>query len=211
MVPSLVNCAVKCAVKCAARVPRPCDELNECSSALLMKCIHREVETMRVITASRLDLGTDPVPYRRNRRAVNRAAQLVHHSSALDPCSAATRAIVWLAFSVGLIWVGVGVSALFSPGPMQPPTWSASVPGQLKLAGMPTVTSTIIDDRSAHIVLVDNGETDTYRVAITDPSAVRTFWRGSDLIVDTAGSVWRVDTEHDLLLRAPASYAWPQD
>ncbi len=164
-----------------------------------------------MITASRLELGTPPIPYQRNRRATNRAAQLVHRSSALDPRSSATRAIVWLAFSVGLIWVGVGIAALFSPGPMQPPTWSASVPGQLKLAGKPSVTASIVDSRSASIVLVDKGKTTTYRIAITDASSVRTFWRGSDLVVDTADAVWRVDTKHDLLLRASASYAWPED
>ncbi len=200
--------------------------LNEGSSALLMNRTRQHAETVKVMTASRLDLGPDrsgrralalrraraqQPPYPRNRRAVNRAAQLKHHSSALDSRSSATRAIVWLAFSVGLIWVGVGVTALFAPGTVQPPTWSASVPGQLKLAGRPAVTSSINNDRSASIVVADNGRSTTYRVAITDPASVRTFWRGSDLIVDTAGAVWRVDTKHDLVLRAPASYAWPQD
>jgi hypothetical protein len=196
--------------------------LNEGSSALLMNRARQHAETVKVMTASRLDLGPDgsgrgalvraqQQPYRRNRRAVNRAAQLKHHSSALDSGSSATRAIVWLAFSVGLIWVGVGVTALVAPGTVQPPTWSASVPGQLKLDGKPAVTSSINNDRSASIVVADKGTSTTYRVAITDPASVRTFWRGSDLIVDTAGAVWRVDTKHDLVLRAPASYGWPQD
>jgi hypothetical protein len=155
--------------------------------------------------------ATTAAPYRRNRRSVNRAAQLVHHSSALDPRSGATRAIVWLAFVVGLLWTGVGLSALFSPDTVQPPTWSASVPGQLKLEGKPSVTTSIISADTAEVIVADENESHSYRIDLAEVSSARMFWRGRDLVVDTSAAVWRVDTRHDLLLRAPESYGWPSD
>ena len=155
--------------------------------------------------------ATTTAPYRRNRRSVNRAAQLVHQSSALDPRSGTTRAIVWLAFAVGVLWTGVGLSALLSPDTVQPPTWSASVPGQLKLEGKPAVITSIISAGTAQVVVADGDESHSYRIDVDDAASVRTFWRGRDLVVDTSSAVWRVDIRHDLLLRAPDSYGWPTE
>ncbi len=134
-------------------------------------------------------------------------------ATAPDHKSGATRVIVWLAFIAIVIWTIAGLSWMFAPSPVAPPTWSAEVPGVLELNGLPSVTAKVLaDGRGASVRVTSEQRQQTFRVVSTNISAMRIFWRGKTLVIDAGeGVVWRVDPEHDLLLRAPDSYAWPQN
>jgi hypothetical protein len=189
-----------------------------------MKTPPYDVNTGRVIATPRLSFElpqssrrtsaarskTQPA-YRRNRRTVNRAAQHEHRSAALDPSTNSTRLLVWLTFAAAGLCIAAGITMLASPGEVAPPTWSASIPGSLKLDGKPVVDTELLDGGLAKIVISDEDDQQAYTVRVDDPASVRTFWRGSDLVVDTAEQVWRIDTRHELLLRAQPQYAWPTE
>jgi hypothetical protein len=144
-----------------------------------------------------------------SRRARSVEVRNVGTAGALDHKSGATRVIVWLGFLNVVIWSIVGLTWLFSPGPVPAQTWAASVPGVLEINGLPQVRAQRIDAQTASISVVTKPASKTYRVTTRDMADVRVFWRGQTLVVDAGdGPVWRIDWKHDLLLQAPDSYGW---
>jgi hypothetical protein len=138
----------------------------------------------------------------------------VRGNSLFDPLvhrGGSRRLIVWLAFGAALIWAVAGVSWLVAPDPVAAATWAAEVPGRLDLNGLPRVHTEVIDRQTAEVIVVSKQARQTFTVSTTDIASMRIFWRGKTLIIDAGGgSVWRVDPKRDLLLRAPASYGWPE-
>jgi uncharacterized membrane protein len=133
-------------------------------------------------------------------------------ATALDHKSRATRSIIWMAFFAVVIWVLVFLSWLLAPKPIAPVSWSTPVGGRLQVAGRPNVFVQATGAQTA-IVGVDaiGMSQQTYNIASNDLTKVRTFWRGTTLVVDTGTAVWRIDSKLKLLLRAPDAYGWPAD
>ncbi len=160
----------------------------------------------------RLAFNTEQVIVTAESSRLAKAGPRSRGATALDHKSGATRTIVWLAFVATVIWVAVFASWLFAPKPIAAVSWSTQVGGSLQVQGRPSVFLHAQGDRTAVIqVDADGQDQQSYRIAAADLAQVRTFWRGSTLVIDTGTSVWRIDSKLRLLLRAPDTYAWPND
>jgi hypothetical protein len=152
-------------------------------------------------------LGPRPAPNRSEVRTSRHGRP--KGATALDHKSGTTRIIVWLAFVTAVIWALVAVSWLVAPKPLAAPSWSTQVGGLLQVQGRPTVSLQATGTDTAIIrVNASAGAQQTYRIQAGDLTQVRTFWRGTTLVIDTGSLVWRIDSKLKLLLRAPDSYGW---
>ncbi len=137
----------------------------------------------------------------------------------------ATRLFVWVSFFASAVVAAALIVAMNAGVPNTEMSWSVQAPGILEVEGKPTVDVTHaqngdlvirIETRQGYQVhrtplRLGRSVDSTTQLAgrVTAHVAVRTFWRGTRLIVDNGqGRVVSIDPNTALLRPVPASFGW---